>query len=508
MLTHYEWLKMADFLGSVARSENGVLQVMPNPEDVANGSDFLMAGQLRNVSMLSEEYFSGPEYLDGSYYHNPYYGRMASKNRSSVGLVMESGGGGNDVPYYDSEVAYATALDLTLATHADHMEGDFWPSRWAPLAEAVKDPVLLARYRQLLSFGLGFTDAKKDGLQRLQPDFLSISSRRIFRPWDGGENRWAWTTSFRLSPENTLAQSGFNFLGVGEEGLSSLTAPQKAVLFTGDPPTEKGWQQFTQMISVGRIKQGITVAGALQEVITQTFERKSFVSRFPNVNFQARDVAPSGALTLRGARLGTKNYAVVGAIYGDKMAGSTVVIRLGGEPLVVQRTLGRGNLYVLLFDPSLRDNAGLTTAVYEALLKQTSIAWHWQSSNGTVARLYQNGDLMAVGTHHPQLRSPSPAGPDYVAKRAWPYKMNVELDVKVRLKPGQTYNWVALPSGDRGQVVTGQDGFARLQHAGTSCEVFYLLPRGANNEARLNFIRARKERFDEAMTLNGIVPAP
>ena len=507
LLVHYEWLKMANFLGRVARSENGVFQAMPNPEDVANGADFLLAGQLSNVAMLSEEYFAGPEYLDGAYFHNPYYGRSAAKNRSSLGVVMEGGGGGNDVPYYDNEIAYATALELTLATQADHMEGDFWPSARIPLSEGVKSPLLLARYRQILSYGLGFTDAKKDGLKRLAPDFLSVSSRRLFRPWDAGWNRWAWTTFFRLSPENALTQAGFNFLGIGAEGLSSLIAPQKVVLFSGDLPTEQSWQQFTQMIGNGRIERGITVAGALQEVVTNNFARRPFISRFPQMNFQVQDVAPSGALRMRGTRLGAGSYNVVGAIYADKGGASVVVMTLGGQPLVVERRVGKGKLYVLLFDPSLRDNTALTTVVYSALLGQDRIARRWQATNGCVARLYRNGDLMAVGVQHPRLRMPSQAGPDFIAKRAWPYKIDVEIDLKVLLVPRRIYDWVALPSADSGQATADKNGFIRLRHSGTAQEIFYLLPHRKDSAAKLAKIRARKEIFNQAMSVEGRVPA-
>ena len=43
LLVHYEWLKAADRLGRAAKEEGGFFQVLPNPEDLANGNDFLLS---------------------------------------------------------------------------------------------------------------------------------------------------------------------------------------------------------------------------------------------------------------------------------------------------------------------------------------------------------------------------------------------------------------------------------------------------------------------------------
>lgn len=37
-------------------------------------------------------------------------------------------------------------------------------------------------------------------------------------------------------------------------------------------------------------------------------------------------------------------------------------------------------------------------------------------------RIYRKGDLPAVDVQHPQLRTPQPSGPDFIAKRVRPSK--------------------------------------------------------------------------------------
>ncbi|MEG2669084.1 MAG: hypothetical protein RR957_01330, partial [Oscillospiraceae bacterium] len=224
ILCHYEWLKMVQFSADTAQENGGVCQIMPNPEYHPNGVDYLFLNAIENVDMTSEEFFGDTSYLDGAYYRYPYITGFGKGDNVSVGGVMEAGGGGNAGAYYTPEIAYATAYELG-ASGLEHLETDFWAQ--SPLDDLKKNENLQRRDTQIMSYGMGFNDSKKDALSKPKGDFVCVSNRRIFRPWSPG-NAWEpWTLNLKKAGEVdfVLGKMGYNFDGISQEGLEKMELP-------------------------------------------------------------------------------------------------------------------------------------------------------------------------------------------------------------------------------------------------------------------------------------------
>lgn len=530
ILVHYEWLKFARLLGDNAEREGGFFQCMPNPEDMANGCDFLFLNALDSVRVTSEEFFQNVSHADGAYYRQPYLTSPQRAPRQN-GLVLESGGGGNQWPYYAHEIAWLDAYELTAATAAAHLEGDFWPGARRPLDEVLKNPAHAERARQILHYGLGFLHAREDQPRRPAPDFVSITSRRIFRPWGDEWRPWNWRLDTPLSPDLVLAQNGFLFTGMGEEALQNLNQTGDPILTTTGPilyspttATEKGWLQLLRHLETGAIPGAIAVAQGIDNIIRTDFTRQSLATLTP-----AHAVKPrlaglwSGPLRAGPATL-LAEASLAGPLYAAAVTNNTpaprTVITLGGQPLVLQTTVGTRPLYTLLFDPGLPENAPVTAAVYEHLLATFRIAPRWKTDPGAFARVYRaNNDTLIIGVQSPEVRDWSrqtQGRPSPTAKIAY---ANPDKTLRVRimtpgalspaLTPGTTALWLALPSGQRGETTLAPDGTLALQIADVAWQTFHVLSKTPANATRLDALAsARRQALTDALTLKGRAPLP
>ncbi|MBN1557944.1 MAG: hypothetical protein JW951_07340, partial [Lentisphaerae bacterium] len=503
-LVHYEWLKAAQTIGRVARAEGGMFQCMGNPEDMANGADTFFASRLRDVGAVGEEYFKNPRYLDGTYHRYPY---LTSRRHDDlqVGLVLEGGHGGNDWPYYADELAYAIAYESSLAVAADHLEADFWPSQDLPLAELRQSEFLRLRMRQILSFGLGFRHAYEDGARRVPPDVLSVTSRAIFRPWGTEWKLWSYMLQhLDTTPDPALAQSGFSFACLGEDGLGRLDGEHAALLYTADPPTEQGFDRLLERVRAGQIRNAILSAPALSNVVTRAMRLRPLAELYPAFAFASASNAvwraPLTDLAGGTAAAGADAVEIHGPLFSS-LGNADTLLACGDRPIAVARPEGRGRLIVLLFDPSLDANAAAAQAVYGRLLEQLGIAPRWRAGPGAVARLYQQGDLLIAGVQNEAARDwdrkiirPNNKG-HYV-----PYDVpGAASRVELRLAPGASYRWAMLPRGETGVSTADAAGWAPLAFTGTSHEIFFLLPESEENRERVNAIAARRTVFEDML---------
>jgi hypothetical protein len=496
LLVHYEWLKFNDFLGRLSRQENGFYQCMPNPEDMANGGDLLFAFRLNSVQAVCEEFFNSPTFLDGAYFRFGYLSGVRPPGLQP-GMVLESGGGGNGWPYYAPEVAYATAYELALATQAEFCEGDFWPTSRKGLAQSVDSPENLSRYRQLLAYGLGFQDARSDAATRIAPDFVSVTSRRIFRPWGGEWMPWTMNLNTPSSPEGVLAGAGFDFSGIGEEGLDRLgtpAAPQDLVFYTPAYPTEKGWRTVVEKVRTGQIRHLVLMAPALQKVVTEQFQLKPMGEVFPDWAVAQAGLWPSaagGAASIAGARY--------------RLDGWETVDSCENQPTVVRKKIGEGMVYCLLFDATLPANAAIAAQTYRQLLAGFGVRPRWSGDPGVMVRLYQDRKGMLIaGVHSDAVRLWR--GAKGTPEGFRPYRVPVNQTFKMQVERDKAYAFLALPSGARGQRMSDKEGALSLGLDHTTQEVFFIVP--AERAAELDAIGRRKSAFELAMTLNGLVAPP
>ena len=277
LLTHYDWLKAADRIGGFAKAENGVFQIIPNCEDLANGNDWLYLARLKNVTFKTEEFFHSPSFLTAAYSRFNYYCKNTAPGTES-GVVIEVGQGGNGVPYYTSDAALRIAYELPLATGAAHLEGDFWHNTQLPLKEAMKIPRARLRYQGILAYALGwrFSQVDKHKVQKLPADYVSLTSRGIFRPWYRKWHPWSCHLDNDGSADSMLFRSGFIPDSRGEEAVAAEDFSADTVLYTPSFATECFFDRFMELVKSGKIKRGVIALDSFKEVITRQWQKKKF----------------------------------------------------------------------------------------------------------------------------------------------------------------------------------------------------------------------------------------
>ncbi|MEG1880429.1 MAG: hypothetical protein RR145_03825, partial [Oscillospiraceae bacterium] len=384
ILCHYEWLKMVQFSADTAQENGGVCQIMPNPEYHPNGVDYLFLNAIENVDMTSEEFFGDTSYLDGAYYRYPYITGFGKGDNVSVGGVMEAGGGGNAGAYYTPEIAYATAYELG-ASGLEHLETDFWAQ--SPLDDLKKNENLQRRDTQIMSYGMGFNDSKKDALSKPKGDFVCVSNRRIFRPWSPG-NAWEpWTLNLKKAGEVdfVLGKMGYNFDGISQEGLEKMELPQRAVVYSPNKATSRDLEKFCTMVNDGSINNGIISATTLRDRVDSKLNSGAITGDFAySDNHGVQNV--SGNI-MAGSTVLKENAKLVGTLYKKKGTDKTVLRHQQASgatrDILVSRQTGKGTMYILLFDPTLTENYQLSEAVYDYLFGTLEIKPRWKSVENT-----------------------------------------------------------------------------------------------------------------------------
>ncbi len=498
LLVHYEWLKAADRIGKAAKEEGGFFQVLPNPEDLSNGNDFLFLAGLARVGGRTEEYFQSPLYMNGAYYRFPYF-RNRTADGTETGIVLEAGGGGNGKPYYTAETSLKLAYEVSLATQADHLEGDFWWGFARPLAELAKEPLHRDRYGAILAYGLGFRYAREDAkIERLKPDFLSLTSRRLFRPWGTDYRAWNWRLNTEFSPDRDLARLGYVFAGQGAESLQEPDFSAKTVLFSAAPPTEAEWARFTELLKSGRIADGIVMAGALRQKIDRTMRPAPFQEFKPAGTVSGDLTDASGQVLAENLRITTLS---------EPPAGYRTELLVGGRPAVVSRKVGKGTLHLLLFTPvreTLKGespDAAAGDAVWSALLAKQGISPHWQSADPIEARLYRETDdvLLVSAMRHDRLEK--------AENGIYPTEAPNDASLRIRLEPNRRYGTVTFPELRRAAMESDADGMAELKLGRSAYELFFVVPE-EKADGMAKKLADRAAEFRRAMTLDGRTEIP
>jgi hypothetical protein len=372
----------------------------------------------------------------------------------------------------------------------------------------------------ILAYDLGFTDARSDGLRRVEPQFVSVTSRKIARPWGERHNPWTWHLHEKQSLEPVLMEHGYIFQGIGEEGLSHMTLPQQLVTYSPTIPTQKGWETLIELLEQGQVRHVVTSAASLQHVVTRHGEKLPFSGPF-NFGYDIATPPPGGPPTgqwewrsVRWPQSPQRKPSFIqleGLLYeppareGERYQ---TLATVGNRPVLVQRQVGQGTISVLLFDPSLKANARLAGILLEDLLGAAGIERQWIGNEGSVARLYRsaaNDRMTAVGLQSERVRSHRNwfelqvrlHGPEEYLPHAHPGRTSA----MVRLEPGRAYAYIAMPSAQRGRTTAGEDGMAEVAFEGTAWEMLYIVPDDDDAEAALEVIADRRQTFDKALSL-------
>lgn len=157
-LWHYEHLKYLQGLGDVA-AEHGIgIYYTPNPEDLTNGTDYIVMGMGRGVTKTGIEFFGDPMMTAVLYRSMP---RMASHllaHGNTISMTAEINGGGHGATRYVWDTAYANYYDLVSAAKPIDYNNQYVETRVWPRIDKVllKDPYTHGRHAHWAAGALAF----------------------------------------------------------------------------------------------------------------------------------------------------------------------------------------------------------------------------------------------------------------------------------------------------------------------------------------------------------------
>lgn len=525
LLITYEWLRLAQHMCDVADEEGGMTQVLTNPEDAANAGDFLFLSSLEKLEMSTAEYFGDTEYLDGAYYRLNYLTSKKSDG-NSPGIVLECGGGGNAGSYYDNSIAYAVAYELKAATEASHLETDFMVQGSTSVSNNSNNKYFKDRYQAVMSYARGFIDAQEDDVKRVGSDFVSVTSRKVNRPWGDEWHVWEWLLDWKGSPDPLLSQNGYIFDGIGEDGVFDIEKGQEIIVYSPDRPTQYHFDYIIDCVRNGDFKKILTNGASIERIIDNKYNQKDMKDVYPEYAFEMKEnVSLSGNVTDKDGNVLAENIEIESTnLYENK--DYETIISVGETPVLVKKSVGSGDVYVYCLDPNENVNYYVSKACYDYMLENAGIKKQFETIEasgelldeytdwGTVAsmghfaegasvRLYENGDLKVVGIQNPLSRN-MVGKDDMQEKKIIAYELkNAKTTVKSRLEPNTEYHYVALPSGQKGIAVSDEEGFTELSFENTGHEIFYCLPASTENDVKLSEIAARLLIWEDSLSYAG-----
>ncbi|MBR4747995.1 MAG: hypothetical protein IK083_00285 [Abditibacteriota bacterium] len=491
-LCHYAWLKLLNDTGSYYASLNGGrLWLIPNPEDVYDGADYIYACRLAGVGGILCEYFGNPGFLDAAYHSGPYLRRNSGEGGALEGPVLETNAGGHGLPYYDPWVSYITAWDLYAAMQANVTKNDFLEG---DSIEPMLDPAnayAYARFADMAVKQYAFEDYLRDKPVRPAAKTAVIGGRNInrLRP-----SLFHSLDSREGSPAAVLHSLGYAYDLLDE----SVFAPwdDYAVMFAGvwDMNRQAG-RRLAEWVKKGNT---LVLSGAQPYAVADGVHFSPFVAadnhrvddmslgqRFGIGPFKAR--APgSGTVTLsRGAfreaiPAGSRLFAVpdtVMAVEGD------VLLEADGIPLVTQRALGKGRVIYIGYKAGEPANADLDRQVFYALARELG-AEHRCITDGASCHVYGIGGGMAAALWNS----------DRLANYEFIYDSNRSQQLTID-SPSSCSARVFVPDGEyliyyvhAGKTEKARGSSVLLQTSDT-CELCYILPDTPESEALIEAMR-------------------
>lgn len=504
MLFHYEYLKYCDFMGKKAKEYGGLYNAMPNAEDLANGVDMYFLSSLVDVNIVSEEYFQSPAFLDAAYMKEGYLtSNLFTIPNKRFGYVLESGGGGNDWPYYEHEVSYLTAYEGKFACNTSVLEGDFWPSLHAHLDQnnyRLKEYLDSGEYIQerckaILSYANGFKYASVDKAKKLDSDFTSVVARRIFRPWGREYATYAWKfndPNADFLPEQMLFDNGYVFNTVGMEATKFIK-PQKLVSYTVNTPTRESFGSMLSKIRSGHVKNTIFVAEGLTNMLNYDFNIVKLDKYYTDFKVKVENNNISGRVLSKEFNI-DKDYKLLGDVYS--ISGFEPVVKIGDTPIVAKKKIGKGNVYVLLFNPNTNKDLGL--AVYKAIFDKLNINQKWLPIDNSTARIYKDKAGLIVSVRN-KILNMNEWGAFYnntnpMEKRC-KYLINAPTSVDIVLEPNKKYYAYSYLSPEIIEINTNNKGVARLTMKDKTLGIFFI--RKTKSLSLLSELQDRDKEFSD-----------
>jgi hypothetical protein len=185
-LYHYEHLRQCQRFGRAAHAVGGIHQATFNPEDFANGCDYVYVLKMHYFDTPFIEYFGAPVNTEGCYYHLGTYRRAADAAGKALGVIHEMGQGGHGDPSVSPLTQFVQTYDVVS------MGFDQYHNEWAEApATMMFDPAEEyhnTRWRTYLGGAYGYKQARNDKSFRSKPPVLSVSLRSVNHYMDA----WNW----------------------------------------------------------------------------------------------------------------------------------------------------------------------------------------------------------------------------------------------------------------------------------------------------------------------------
>lgn len=208
-LYHYSWLKFLDTIGNYYSEQSnglGKIWIIPNPEDIYTGVDYIYAGRLANLGGNLCEYFGNPGFLEAIYRSGRYLSSDYKKTNTLLGPVLETNAGGHGTPYYDPWVSYAVAYDLYAAMNATVTKNDFLQNQSFEEQTDPKNTYAYDRFRDVAVKQIAFDNYKSDKLQYKKSEIAVMQQRNmnrlrssIFHSLEATPHIWEGSASIALS---------------------------------------------------------------------------------------------------------------------------------------------------------------------------------------------------------------------------------------------------------------------------------------------------------------------
>ena len=175
-LTHYEWLRFAQAMGSEAESWGGRFHGTLNPEDVSNGGDYVFWSRLADTGTEYLERFGSPDATESWRHYLPYLRQEATRGSKRLGVIYEVGVGGHGKPYLDAEVAYCLSYDAQASGQFDDFQNEWMgEADWAASQEGYHRD----RLQNWLATARAFNQVRADGAQLPPRKALAIGHRCV-----------------------------------------------------------------------------------------------------------------------------------------------------------------------------------------------------------------------------------------------------------------------------------------------------------------------------------------
>lgn len=499
MLIHYENLKFIDELSVYSKVYGGAYLPTFIEEDMANGNDLFFISSLVNLQGLIKEYTQSPQYYDAAYTKMNYLtsnGRNILNKR--IGFSLEAGASNESIPYYDNYVAYIQAYEGQLLNNATVCEGKYWPygNPEVSFADYSKDSLVSQRMKNVISFANGFKYGLKDGAKRVSPDFTTVVSRRIFRPW--GKEYKPYTTTFgdpnkEIGPEKLLFDNGYVFNTVGFENAEKLEG--EIVLWNVNTSPVEKFSSYLKRIKDGYINVGVTVAEALDNVIDVNMKVVSLSSYFPEFKRELVMGAEEGTLPVK---VRGEDYEISGNVY--KMDTKVAFSSDDGVPLVYKYNYGKQVLYVVAFNPGLEANKPLTKFVYSMILNRSSVFVHYESIDDSSVTTYKDSKGLIVRLRNKSLNENNWGSFYATDTPKCAYEIGEPTMAKIRLEKENTpyyiYNYF---DGEEEQVTSDPEGFINIKSEDKTLSIFFI--REKQDPKLVEDLKLRREEFTKSLNL-------